>query len=100
GARRRCAAAGQERPQASRLALVGELLGSITHEIRQPLASIAANAAAGLRLAGSREMRDVFTDIRSDGRRATDIIDRLQSLMRKKPLERTAVDLNAIVSEM
>ena len=90
----------QELAHASRLALVGELLGSITHEIRQPLASILANASAGMRLTGTREMRDVFTDIRADGRRATDIIERLQSLMRKKPLERTAVDLNAIVSEM
>ena len=34
---------------ASRLALVGELMASIAHEINQPLTSILSNAGAGLR---------------------------------------------------
>ena len=89
-----------ELAHASRLALVGELLGSIAHEIRQPLASIHANAVAGVRVSGDRDVRDIFADIQADGRRASDIIERLQSLRRKKPLEPSAVDLNAIVSEM
>src|SRR5262245_2890119 len=83
----------QELAHASRLALVGGLLGSIAHEIRQPLSSIQANAAAGARVSGTREAREIFADIQADGRRATDIIERLQSLMRKKPLEPSAVDL-------
>jgi PAS domain S-box-containing protein len=97
-------AARLELAHASRLALVGELLGSIAHEIKQPLASIVANAQAGLRLssgsAADWELREVFNDIQADGRRATGIIERLRTLMHKKPLERAAVDLNAIVSDM
>jgi PAS domain S-box-containing protein len=97
-------AARLELAHASRLALVGELLGSIAHEIKQPLSSIVANAQAGLRLssgsAADWELREVFNDIQADGRRATGIIERLRTLMHKKPLERAAVDLNAIVSDM
>jgi PAS domain S-box-containing protein len=97
-------AARLELAHASRLALVGELLGSIAHEIKQPLSSIVANAQAGLRLSSGSsadwELREVFNDIQADGRRATEIIERLRTLMHKKPLERAAVDLNAIVSEM
>jgi len=97
-------AARLELAHASRLALVGELLGSIAHEIKQPLSSIVSNAQAGLRLssgsAADWELREVFNDIQADGRRANEIIERLRTLMRKKPLERGDVDINAIVSEM
>lgn len=97
-------AARLELAHASRLALVGELLGSIAHEIKQPLASIIANAQAGVRLSSTSaadwELRETFNEIRTDGRRATEIIERLRTLMKKKPLERSAVDLNAIVTDM
>jgi PAS domain S-box-containing protein len=93
-----------ELAHASRLALVGELLGSIAHEIKQPLTSILNNAAAGLRLmsAGAEdwELRETFRDIQTDGRRAGEIIERLSSLMRKKPLERAEIDVNAVVADM
>ncbi len=42
-------AARLELAHVSRLALVGELIASIAHEINQPLTSILSNASAGLR---------------------------------------------------
>jgi PAS domain S-box-containing protein len=97
-------AARLELAHASRLALVGELLGSIAHEIKQPLAAILNNASAGLhQLNGAAqdwELRETFRDIQTDGRRTVEIIERLRSLMDKKPLERVAVDINAVVTEM
>ena len=49
---------------ASRLALVGELLASVTHEIRQPLTAIVVNASAGLRLLHDNATLDRLEDIR------------------------------------
>ena len=58
----------------SRLALVGQLVASITHEVKQPLTAILANAGAGHRILAqtsehrtSQELREIFDDI--DNRR-------------------------------
>ncbi len=88
---------------ASRLALVGELMASLAHEITQPLTSILNNASAGLRRLGSdevTELREIFDDIRDQGRLAGDIIRRLRALARKRPLERQALDVNEVVSDI
>ena len=92
---------------ASRLAMVGELMASIAHEINQPLTSIIANAGAGLRRldADARadqlaELREIFVDIRDQGRQAGDVIERLRALAGKRPLERQALDLNEVASEI
>jgi PAS domain S-box-containing protein len=88
---------------ASRLALVGELVASIAHEINQPLTSIVTNAGAGLlqldREAPSdrmRELRDILGDIRDEGRLAAGVVERLRSLAAKRQLERRALNLNEI----
>jgi PAS domain S-box-containing protein len=92
---------------ASRLAMVGELMASIAHEINQPLTSIIANAGAGLRWldADARadqlaEFREVFVDIRDQGRQARSVIERLRTLAGKRPLERQPLDLNEVTSEI
>jgi two-component system, LuxR family, sensor kinase FixL len=92
---------------ASRLAMVGELMASIAHEINQPLTSIIANAGAGLRWldADARadqlaEFREVFVDIRDQGRLARSVIERLRALAGKRPLERQPLDLNEVASEI
>jgi PAS domain S-box-containing protein len=92
---------------ASRLALVGELMASLSHEITQPLTAIRGNAAAGLlRLAAgaaderTTELREILTDVRDEARLAVDIIDRLRALARKKPLELRRVDVNEVAAEL
>jgi two-component system, LuxR family, sensor kinase FixL len=88
---------------ATRLALVGELMASIAHEINQPLTSILANAGAGLRqleheapTEGVRELRDILGDIRDEGRLAAGVIERLRALAAKRQLERQPVDVNEL----
>jgi PAS domain S-box-containing protein len=97
-------AARQELAHASRLALVGELTASIAHEVNQPLTSILANAEAGVsRLGGPPgpdELREVLTEIRDQGRRAADVIERVRALSRKRPLDRQALDLNELVGDI
>jgi PAS domain S-box-containing protein len=86
---------------ASRLALVGELMASITHEVKQPLTAIITNAGAAQNLlegiAGggdAMELRETLRDIVDEGRLAADIIDRLRTLARKRPLLLQTIDVN------
>src|SRR5262245_66073918 len=72
-----------ELAHASRLALVGELMTSIAHEVNQPLAAIVSNASAGLHLSAgatgvhTAEVREILEDIRAQGRLAADVVKRL-----------------------
>ncbi|MGH7345267.1 MAG: sensor histidine kinase, partial [Candidatus Rokuibacteriota bacterium] len=100
-------AARLELAHASRLASVGELLASIAHEINQPLTSILTNASAGLRrlpaLAAADqadELLEIFVDIRDQGRRAGDVIERVRALAGKRPLERRPLDVNEVAGEI
>jgi two-component system, LuxR family, sensor kinase FixL len=91
---------------ASRLALVGELMGSIAHEINQPLAAILTNASAGLRLLDAdasppdvSELREILSDVRDQGRFAAEVVERIRTMVRKRPLELRALDVNEVVSD-
>ena len=86
--------------QASRLALVGQLVASISHEINQPLTSIHINASAGLRHlerdAPRVTLGEVMGEILNESRRASDIIERLRSLAAGRPLRREGLDVNEV----
>jgi PAS domain S-box-containing protein len=92
---------------ASRLVLVGGLMASIAHDIGQPLTSIASNAGAGLRWLAAEaspgergELRDILEDIRSQGRLAADMVDRLRALSRDRPLDLQPIDVNGVARDM
>ncbi len=68
----------------ARAATAGHLSASITHELNQPLASILANAQAGMRLVSREnpdiaEIRDILADIAAQDQRAADVISRLRA---------------------
>ena len=82
--------------------MAGELTASIAHELNQPLGAILTNAeTAELLLKSSApnldEVREIVTDIRRDDRRATEVIQRLRSMLKKAPTEVRDIDLNEIV---
>jgi signal transduction histidine kinase len=90
----------------ARLALVGQLMASITHEVKQPLTAIVGNAAAAIRALGdggnhphAEELREILEDVATEGRLAAEVIDRLRALSRKRPLSLAPVDLNDVVAE-
>ncbi len=96
-----------ELTRAARLALAGELTASIVHEVRQPLMAILANASAGATLVqnsrsdpGLAELGDIFRDIQRDSSNAAKIIDRLQGLARKRPLELKPLDVNDVTMDV
>ncbi len=103
--RRRAEEARHELAHASRLALVGELTASIAHEINQPLGAILSNADAAEMILDSNptsldEVRQILDDIRKDDLRASEVIRRLRSLLRKRELEVQSLDLNEVTSEV
>ena len=91
--------------QVSRVTALNTLTASIAHEVNQPLAGIITNASTCLRmlsvdppnLDGARET--VRRTIR-DGNRASDVINRLRALYRKKEFTLEPLDLNEATREV
>ena len=87
----------------NRVATVGQLSASITHEVSQPLATMLANAEGALRWlekANIEEVRESLKDIVSDGFRASDIIKNLRAMFKHDVQEKTPVDINKLVSSV
>ena len=92
-----------EHTHAGRLALVGEIAGSIAHEISQPLSSILTNADAADSLLSApnpplEEVRRMLGDIRRDDLRANEIVRHLHSLLKRRELHTTMIDLNEVAA--
>jgi signal transduction histidine kinase len=88
----------------NRYSAAGELTTSIAHELNQPLGSILTNTeTAELMLKGSSpnldEVKEILADIRRDDQRASEVIRRLRSMLKKKPFEIRSIDLNDTVRE-
>jgi len=88
-----------------RVALLGELATTISHELRQPLAAIRMNAQAGARAVRSRDalgeedralFDEIFRAIADDNALASDIITRVRALVRSEALPDQPVDLNEV----
>ncbi|HEX4505054.1 MAG TPA: ATP-binding protein [Alphaproteobacteria bacterium] len=91
--------------RASRLSSLGELAGSIIHEINQPLTAIVTNAQASLRwLARDTpdlvEAQEAVSAILDAGRRAGDIVAGLRALARREPSRTAEIDMNEAVQEV
>jgi PAS domain S-box-containing protein len=85
-----------------RASLLGEMTASLAHELNQPLAAIMANASAGVRFINNGEiesgsLRDILSDIGTDGRRARDIIQNVRGAIKNGSAVRGRVDLNKVV---
>jgi PAS domain S-box-containing protein len=88
-----------------RVSVMGELVASLAHEIKQPMAAAVLNAAACLQwlrrdAPNLAEAQGAASATAVAVKRAGDIIDRLSSLYRRGTPEREPVDLNEIVREI
>jgi len=89
----------------SRVAIMGEMAGSVAHELNQPLCAIVTNAGAALRflerdsLSGEK-LREVLQDIAADGRRASEVIRTIKGMVRKEEGARQLLDLNDVIAEV
>jgi hypothetical protein len=85
----------------NRYSTAGELTASIAHELNQPLGAILTNAETLQLMLKSpapdlNEIGEIVDDIRRDDERASEVIRRLRSMLKKAPPEMTVVDLNEI----
>jgi signal transduction histidine kinase len=87
-----------------RAARLGQLRGSIAHELNQPLTGILSNAqAAELMLESDRWTREdltlVMSEIVADAKRAGDVIRGLRELYREHKEDYSLIDINTLVAE-
>jgi PAS domain S-box-containing protein len=94
-----------ELAHANRVATMGQLTASITHEVNQQIAATVTNAAAALRWlhAGSSHLEKVqqsLTSIVEDGTRAGEVINRIRALMKKAPPRKDRLEINGVIVEI
>lgn len=88
-----------------RVAALGQLSSSIAHELNQPLGAILRNTeTAELMLQGTsfdmEELRAILADIRQDDHRASEVIRRIRSLLKREVFTVAHVDPGTLVSEI
>ena len=94
-----------ELAHANRVATMGQLTASIAHEIKQPITAARTYAAAALRFLDRSppdmaEVKEALTWITNENGRASDVVDRIGSLIKKAPARKEVVDLNAAILEV
>ncbi len=97
-------AAQAELAHAARVATLGELTASIAHEVNQPLAAIVTNGEAGLRwlrrdVPNLEEVAAAITRVVAEGRRASEIVTRIRSFLKKRPAQHDSLQISEIIEE-
>ncbi|MGA7812698.1 two-component system sensor histidine kinase NtrB, partial [Caballeronia sp.] len=94
----------QELAHLTRVSTVGELAASFAHELNQPLTAILSNAQAAQRFmliepVDLTEVREILKDIVHDNNRASEVIRRIRSLLKKGEPEFASLDPVAVVRD-
>lgn len=85
----------------TRVGKLAEFVSSLAHEISQPLTAILSYAQAAQRMLAGREpkIQEILQYIINDDRRASEVIQRLRSLLKKGTPEMKPIDINALARE-
>jgi PAS domain S-box-containing protein len=89
----------------SRVTMLGELSGSIAHELNLPLSAILSNAQAGQRVlanghADLTELREILNDIVSEDKRAGEVIRHLRLWLKKGEVHQRSLHINKVVQDV
>lgn len=95
----------EELAHLARVATLGELTASLAHEVNQPLAAILSNTQAAQRYLKAPvpdmvEIREILSDVVKEGSRASEVINRLRTLLKKEKLEFEPLDFNSVFQEV
>ena len=90
---------------ANRVATMGQLAGSIAHEVNQPIGAVRNNAHAALRFLTANspnmpEVREALECVVGETYRAGNIIGRIRDQIKKAPPRIESMDLNKAVEEV
>jgi signal transduction histidine kinase len=88
----------------NRYSMAGELTATIAHELNQPLGAILTNTETAEIIVKSAapdlgEIAEILANIRRDDQRASEVIARLRSLLRKAPFELKHIDFNDVARD-
>ena len=88
----------------SRVTTLGEISGSLAHELNQPLCAMMVNTdSAELHLQSPTpkldEVRAILADIRKDGQRAGEIIHGMRAFLRRKELEMQPLEVGQLARD-
>jgi PAS domain S-box-containing protein len=94
-----------ELEHANRVAVIGQLTASIAHEVSQPTTAVVASAQAALRWLDRQPpelegVRQALARIAQNGIRASEVIERIRDLIKKKPPKKDRLAINAIIGEV
>lgn len=89
----------------SRITLLGEMSGSLAHELNQPLTAVLSNAQAALRFLDRDkpdlvEVRESLVQIVENDKRAGEVIRRLRAMLRKEQIEHQELQVNDVVQDV
>jgi signal transduction histidine kinase len=88
---------------ATRLELISHLTTTIAHEVNQPLCAIASNAQTAnelLAMGDIAETKKALDDIWADARRASEVIGRVRSMVKKEEPCRAPARLASVIEEL
>jgi PAS domain S-box-containing protein len=90
---------------ANRVTTLGQLAASISHEIKQPIAAVGANAQAGRLWLGAQppnlsEAREAFERIFKDAKRASEVMNRIHGLVKNAPPSKERLQINDAIGEV
>jgi len=94
----------RELAHVARTTVVGELAAALAHEIRQPLTAILINSQTAMRVLDSKTsdpdaVREILQQLAADGRRASEVVQRVRAFAKKADVERGPIDLNTMLRE-
>ncbi len=94
-----------ELAHANRVATMGQLTASITHEVNQPITAAVTNALAARRWLSAEppdfgEVSEALARIIKEGNRASELIGRIRALIKKAPTRKDAVAINDAILEV
>ncbi len=86
----------------TRVGKLAEFVSSLAHEISQPLTAILSYAQAAQRMLSDREpeLQKILSYIINDDQRASEVIKRLRSLLKKSIPESKPLNINALINEV
>jgi PAS domain S-box-containing protein len=89
----------------NRVATMGQLTASITHEVNQPITAAVTYALAARRFLSAdppnfREVGDALSLIVKEGNRAGEVVERVRALVKKVPTRKDAVEIHDAILEV
>jgi two-component system sensor kinase FixL len=94
----------QDLAHLTRVSTMGELAGSLAHELNQPLTAILSNVQAAQRFMATdpvdvAEVRDILNDIVQDDYRASEVLRRIRATVKKVDRESVPLDLATVIRD-